>query len=342
MAGATTIKDIARIAQLDISTVSRALNGSNRVNAATRERVAAVAARLGYHKNEIAQSLVTRSSRIIGLIVPDISNPFFAEVTKGVGSVGGHNGYDIILCDSNWDAEREREQIKVLRRKRVAGIIIHFAQEVQPAYARELLSMDLPLVEMGNCSPHDGFYHVSIDNVVAAHAATAYLVSLGHRRIAHVTGDMSGMQRNYRILLDRISGYRQALEEAGIPFDEKLVINTLPGVQDAYMNIAPFLRQDRSVTALFAASDVMALGAYRAIYEAGLRIPEDISVVGFDNIEVAGILRPALTTFEQPRFDLGQAAGDMLVRLINEDAPKAPGLLLRSRGLIVRESCAQR
>ncbi len=335
-----TIKDIARLAGLDISTVSRALNESTRVTDATRKRVKEMAEKLGYHKNEIARSLVTRKTKIIGLIVPDISNPFFAEVTKGVELAGSRSGYNIILCDSNWDGERAKEHLRILRGKQADGIILCFIQDFPDPGARELKASGTPWVEIGSSSATDDSFRVSIDNEKGAFAATAYLTSLGHRKIAHVTGDIRHTQKSYWVLIERLTGYRRALREAAIRFDERLVVDTLAGVQSAQQNITKLLRRNPAVTAIFATSDVMALGAYRAAHELGLSIPGDLSVVGFDDIEVASILKPALTTYEQPRSQLGMAATKMLVDLIGGGTPSKRSITLESRGLIIRESCS--
>jgi DNA-binding LacI/PurR family transcriptional regulator len=336
-----TIKDIARAAQLDISTVSRALNDSPRVKESTKRRIRSIARGLGYHANEIARSLVTRRTKVIGLVVSDIGNPFFSEVTKGVESEARRHGYSLILCSSDWNKTREREHVSMLRSRRVDGLIIHPSEELSGDAPRDLAGGELPTVFLANAVEDAGAHYVSVDNVQGAFEATSYLVSLGHRRIAHATGDLRRTQKRYRILTDRFKGYRAALAHAEIPFHDDLVVCSLPGIENARRSIRAFLRRQPAVTAFFASSDQIALGAYKAIREAGLRIPEDISVVGFDDIEVASLVSPSLTTFEQPKFQLGQQAVQILVRLMAGQKVARKACILRSQGMIIRESCRE-
>lgn len=335
-----TLKDIARIAQLDVSTVSRALNDSARVTESTKRRVRQIAQQVGYRTNEVARSLVTRKTRIIGLVVSDIANPFFAEVAKGVEYEGMQKGYSIILCNSDWNLGREQEHLQVLKSRQVDGLIVHPSRELSESALRQFEEDGIPVVFLGNNFRGGNPYFVSVDNVRGAFQATSYLISLGHRNILHVTGDDHNAKQGNRIAMDRMSGYRLALERAGLPFQERLLIDALPGYEGAYRSALHFLRQSSDPTAIFAMSDMTAMGVYKAVGELGLHIPRDISVVGFDNIDVASILNPGLTTYDQPRFLLGKLAVAILVRIIHGRPPKKRDFIVRSKGMILRGSCA--
>ncbi len=294
------------------------MNDSPRVEEATRKRVRRIAEHVGYHKNEIARSLVTRRTKIIGLVVPDISNPFFAEVTKGV-ELPEPAGYNTILCDSSWDVHREQEHLRILRGQRVGGSS-STSPGTSPQSRPGAEVTETPLVEIRSSGARDALHRVSIDNVRGAQETTAYLTSLGHRRIAHVTGDIRRTQARYSVLLERLEGYRRALEKA-IRYDESLVIDTGSGVQLAHQSVLRFLRANPAVTALFAASDVMALGAYRAAHELGLRIPQDLSVARLRRCR--GGVHPSAGAdhLRAAPAPAGEAATEMLVRLMNGHPP---------------------
>ena len=337
-----TIKDIAKYVNLDVSTISRALNESSKVKESTKKHIKRVAKQLGYQKNDIARGLVTKKTNTIGLLISDISNPFFAELAKGVEYEANKNSYSVILCNSNWDPKKERDSIDVLKRKRVDGLLIHASMGLIGIYKKEYKDDKIPEVFLGNFFDHkdyDEFYYVSIDNIKAAHETTSYLISLGHRKIAHITGNITKDNKGYNILIDRLNGYKLALEEAGIKYNNDLILETSPGISSSCNITKEFIKEHKYVTAIFASCDIMALGVYKAIFDLGLKIPLDISVAGFDDIEISSLLNPKLTTYEQPKFVMGSTATKILLDLINGNKPEKKGLILKSNGLIKRESC---
>jgi LacI family transcriptional regulator len=323
-----------------VSTISRALNDSPRVEESTKTRVKDIARKLGYQKNDIARSLVTKQSRVIGLIVSAINNPFFAEIAMGAEKEAMRRGYSTILCNSGWDAEREREYLRVLKSRQVDGIIVHLSEELSARSLQEFQEGSTPVVFIGNAFDTGDPYFVSIDNFKGAVEATAYLVSLGHRNIAHITGDTRNTQKGYRIMMDRLEGYRAALKQAGIRYRESLVVESFHTVESVREEFREMLRRRPEVTAVFAMSDIMAMGVYKAVHDLGLSIPHDVSVVGFDDIVMASVLQPGLTTYEQPKFQQGKLAVTILSRILGGCPPKKRDFIVKSRGLIVRESCA--
>jgi LacI family transcriptional regulator len=331
-----TIKDVARESGVNVSTVSRALNGEYGVHSETREMVAAVARRLGYRPNRVARGLVTGRSHTLGLVVSDIRNHFFAEVARGAEDAACRAGHDLILCNSDLDPEKQMRYVQSLLEKRVDGILMNSVSVLSRTQQEQLAAMGAAIVLLNRSAPRGAFSTVCADNRGGGKLAAEYLLSLGHRRIAHLTGP-----RHHGNMTDRARGFMRALAAAPRPV-EPVVLYGRNDLTGGYEMGRELLALHPEVTAVFAASDTVAFGAIRAFTEAGRRIPDDLSVIGFDDIELASIVNPPLTTIYQPKYEIGEAAVEILLRLADRKKPHAPEHRVFGVRLVERQSCKPR
>src|SRR5258708_6702315 len=330
-----TIKDVARESGVNISTVSRALNHSYGVNEQTREHVAAVAARLNYRPNRVARGLVTGRSHSLGLILSDIRNPFFAEVARGAEDAPRAGNCDLVLCNSDLDADKQMHYVQSLLEKRIDGILMNSVSALSREQQAQLTASDVPIVLLTRPASNHVFSTVCANNEAGGAMAAQYLLDLGHRKIAHLTGP-----KQHGNLSDRTRGFVRTLRGA------KNAIH--PIVRYGKFNFAggaeltrKLLDAHPDITAIFAANDVMAFGVVKTALERGLRIPEDLSLIGFDNIEFSGIVHPPLTTIHQPKYEMGHAAVEILLRLAANKDKQIPEHRLLGVELIERQSCRE-
>lgn len=311
-----SIKDIARIANVSHSTVSRALRNSPRVKRETIERIRRIAEESGYRASAVARSLATRRTRMIGVVVTSITDPFAAAVVRGIEEVAGDHGYAVLLANSNADPEREMRVVHSIEERRVDGIIVT-ASRVGALHVPMLSWMKIPIVLLNNQHPSEFVHSVMIENTAASRNATRYLIELGHRRIAYL-GDRNGRHSD----TERFGGYREALDAAEIPFAPELVVHG-DGTPEGGMNaMARLLALAARPTAVFCYDDMTALGAMRQIRAYGLSVPQDISVVGFDDLPVAQYIEPPLTTVRQPMPDMGRMAMTAMLDLLAGSSAK--------------------
>jgi LacI family transcriptional regulator len=330
---AVTIKDVARESGVNVSTVSRALNGEYGVHAETREMVAAIAQRLGYRPNRVARGLVTGRSHTLALMVSDIRNHFFAEVARGAEDAAYRAGYDLILCNSDLDPEKQMRYVQSLIEKRVDGILMNSVAVLSRKQQEQLAATGVAIVLLNRAAPRAAFSTIRSDNEGGGVLAAQYLFKLGHRRIAHLTGP-----RHHGNMTDRVKGFAHALGAASKPV-EPIVLYGKNNLAGGYELARQLLKRHPDVTAIFASSDTMAFGAIRALLECGRQIPDDVSVIGFDDIELAGLVHPALTTIHQPKYELGVAAVDALLRQsANKQQPEPEHRVFEVK-LIERQSC---
>jgi len=327
-----SIKDIAKAAGVSHPTVSRALANSPLVSPETAQRIRRLAEEMGYAPSAIARGLVTKRTHTIGLVVTTIADPFIAEVVSGVEEVALNRGYSVFLANSNAVPEREMTVVRTLRERRVDGIIV-LASRVGGLYMPLLEQSRVPIVLINNQHQGPYVYSVSIDSVTGAVEATKHLIKLGHRRIAYI-GDRYGVQSD----VDRLAGYKRALGEAGIEFDSSLVFygdGKASGVGEAARQL---LSLNPLPSAVFCYNDMTALGLLQLIKQAGKRVPQDISVVGFDDIFLASYTDPPLTTIAQPKHEMGRRAMEMLLALISKEQ-SVTNITVQGR-LVVRQSAA--
>jgi LacI family transcriptional regulator len=327
-----TARDVARRAGVSTSTVSHVLNGTRVVSAELRERVLAAARELHYEPNAVARSLKIKRSNALGLIISDIGNPFFTAVVRGVEDVANARGYTLILGNTDEDPAKEEAYLRALTARRVDGLILAPAGEPNE-YLGRLVRTGFPLVFLDREIPGLPIPSVLLDSIVAAHVAVRHLVRLGHTRIAMVAG-----RGRISSTMDRIDGYRQALAEAGIPFDASLLVSGGSRTEEARAAMLRLLDLDPRPSAVFVANNLMTIGAVDAIQGRGLEIPRDVALVGFDDFSWAGVFRPRLTTIAQPTYELGRTAAELLVHRLSGELDGPMRVVLRGQ-LIIRESC---
>lgn len=327
-----SIKDVARVAGVSHSTVSRALAGSPLIPEKTRRRIERVAQKLGYTPNAIARGLVTQHTRAVGVIVTSIADPFVAEIVHGIEQVAGDKGYRVVLGMSHNDPDREVNAVKALREWRVDAVIVA-SSRVGALYQPLLKDIGAPIVLINNQNQQKSrmIHSVIVDDVRGGELATQHLLALGHRVIGHVRGPAG-----YRAAQNRLAGYRRALHRAGMAYDRALVCQG-DGRVSGGGQIVQLLEHRPLPTAVFCYNDMTAIGALRALKQRGVRVPQDISLVGFDNIVFATYVDPSLTTIAQPMFEMGQAAMHMALRLMHDPRATVEDIVIQGT-LIVRES----
>jgi LacI family transcriptional regulator len=328
-----TIKDVAAHAGVSVATVSAVINSNKYVSPDLTQRVHASIRALGYERNSLAQGLKKQTSQTIGLIISDITNPFFTSVVRGVEDVANARGYSLILGNTDEDVKKEMGYIHLLESKRVDGLIISATQN-NHAFLRSWPVHRLPLVSIDRLPDDVNIDAVLVDNVAGAREAVEHLIALGHERIGIVTG-LAGITTTE----ERLIGYRQALAAHGIPLDPALIAegnSRIDGGESATLQLLS--RETTRPTALFVTSGLMIIGALQAIAQVGLRCPQDLALVGFDDFAWADVMHPRLTTVCQPTYEIGQKAAQLLFdRLEKRDA--VPQVLRLQPRLIIRESC---
>ena len=297
-----TIKDIAKIAGVSPAVVSLVANGKNGVSKETKDRVLGLIEKFNYRPNAIAKSLSKQKTKTLGLIVSDITDPFFAEFSRGVEDVAFKNGFSITLCDSDNQEGKEELYIGLLLENQVAGLILTPTTHTvgtRLSYAEKFL----PIVIADRSISGSNILCVASQNYKGAYDATTHLLELGHERIACVT-----LVREWSTSIERIKGYRQALIDNSLEVDENLILFSNGKLDGGRSCTEKLLSITNPPTAVFATSDIVAFGAIEAIMDKGLSVPEDISVVGFDNIQFSEYFRVPLTTVDQPKYEMGVTA----------------------------------
>jgi DNA-binding LacI/PurR family transcriptional regulator len=323
-----SIKDIAKVAGVSPSTVSRALSDHPRISLETKERIRRLATEMDYSPSAVARSLVTQRTSIIGLAVAWVSDPFLAQVVRGIEDTALEHGYTVILSSFYGEPDREKEVLSTFRERRVDGIIVE--SSCFDTYPRSLLSQfGLPIVLINR---PEYIYSVSTDNLHGGRLATEYLLDLGHSRIGYIAAE-----RGRRTNSDRLEAYKEALQRRGIAFDPDLVVHGDGYVRGGKETMSRLLALPSPPTAVFCYNDLTAIGAALAVREAGLRVPDDISLVGFDDIELAPYSHPPLTTVRQPVYELGHRAMEIVLALM-ADGQEATSVMLKGE-LVVRQSC---
>lgn len=331
-----TIKDVAKAAGVAIGTVSAAINDTGVVSEKLTRRVWEAVEQVGYTPHAIARSLRHGKSQVIGLIISDLSNPFFTSLAKVVEAKARAAGYFVIVMNSDEDSEKELTLLKLLREQRVAGILLA-PTGYDEAYREKLARIvAVPIVLVDRHLPHVPFDTVVVENESAARAVTSYLVRLGHRRIAILNG-----RPHISTTEDRLRGYRGALVAAGIEPDPALEFAADSRTETAYEVVQRALMVASHATAFFAANNLMLLGAIEAVLDMGFRCPEQISLAGIDDFAWASAIRPQLTTVAQPIEELGTRAVELLMGRINANLNenRAQSTVTLEGRLVIRDSC---
>jgi DNA-binding LacI/PurR family transcriptional regulator len=333
-----TIKDIAKRAGVAHSTVSRALRGSPLIAADTAARIQQLAAEMGYRPSAAARSLKTSRSQVLGVVVSSLDDPFFSEILRGIDDCAQESEYSLFVAASQHDPERERKIVQALVEHRADGVIICSAP-FSARQARLLLDYGRPIVVVNNQSVEDYRYSIFHDDLDGSRQLTRYLIGLGHRRIAYLGNACSG-----RTTLDRLSGYQQELACAGLTVPPGYVHQAPGGGPAAGLEaLEHFLALPERPTALVCFNDMMAVGVLQGLGRAGLRVPADCSVTGFDNIVFSAYTCPPLTTFDQPKYSIGAEAARLILDLLRAPAGQVasgPEIRLLQGRLLVRQSTA--
>jgi LacI family transcriptional regulator len=308
-----TMRDVAHHAGVSIKTVSRVVNSEGEISSDTRQRVLKVVEELGYRPNLVARSLVTRRTGIFGLVIPDITNPFFAELTRGVQQVARDAGHSLIICSVDESYDLEVQAVRSLISQSVDGIVMHcsfVSQLTLPVIAKSLPD-SLPVVAINTKDIRGSFSRLETRNYEGARLAMDYLFAHGHTRIG-----MLGPLMLENDTPRRVRGYRDAFAQRGLRADPCWETHVTPTISAGYASARALLTQQPELTALFCYNDLMAIGALRACSELGRRVPDDIAVVGYDDIQLAELVTPALTTVRVEKNALGQRAMHMLLEQI--------------------------
>ena len=327
-----TMRDVAELAGVSLTTVSHVINRTRFVSDDVTGRVLTAMEQLQYRPNELARSLRRGQTNTLGLILPDSANPYFAEIGHAIEATSSELGYNVILCNTHGDETKEEHYVNVLRNKQVDGILFvaagDQAQSIIPTLGEDfpVLLVDRELVGVRTDV-------ISVDNHLGGLLAGRHLLELGHRRIACISGPS-----RVRPSAERISGYTQALEEAGLSFDPDLFRMGDFHPNSGYQATLDLLQLPDPPTAIFTCNDLMAIGVIRAASELGLRVPDDLSLVGFDDIELASYTIPPLTTISQPINQMGAIAAKTLITHIEEDGSPEPTRRLLPVELVVRGS----
>ena len=329
-----TIEYIARMANVSKATVSRVINNkADGVSKETRARVQQLIDDYGYKPNLMARGVATSHTKIIGLVIPDITNPFFPELVKAIEHHASKSGYTIILCNTDSSAKNEQRCISTLIANRVDGVILDTVLQEQMPMPYNFEKYGIPCVLIDRrTKAFDYNAGVFVDNEYAFYIAAELLIKHGNRQIVFIKGpdDLS-------ITRERLEGYRSALKQYGIPFDPTMVVGGQFCYEGGYNAIMQLHEQGIAFTAVLASNDIMAIGAMRALRKLGYSIPEDVEVMGCDNITFSGMVDPTLTTLEQPLYELGSKAAEAVLALIEGRRLAETNIRLEAK-LVKRES----
>ncbi|MBJ2176035.1 LacI family DNA-binding transcriptional regulator [Aureibaculum sp. A20] len=330
-----TIHDIAKALNINSSTVSRALNDSPRVTKKTKEKILKVAQEMGYQRNLLASNLRKNVTNTIGVVVPRISRHFFSSVIQGIEETAYQAGFSVIICQSLEQLEREKNILETLAANRVDGVLISISMETMDyEHLEGLKNRGIPLVFFDRHCNIPGTNNVLIDDFKGGYDATQHLITKGCKNIVHFSGP-----QELEIYKNRFRGYKEALKKNGIPFRDEYLISSRLMEQDGIDNVKKLLDKGVVFDAIFSANDVAAIGAIKCLIENEIKIPDDVAIVGFSNEPISTVINPTLTTINQPGFEMGKAATDLLIKNIkNETGLLREETLIMDSNLIERQS----
>ncbi|MCL1630641.1 catabolite control protein A [Sporolactobacillus sp. CPB3-1] len=321
-----TIYDVAREAGVSMATVSRVVNGNPNVKPTTRKKVSEAIKRLGYRPNAVARGLASKKTTTVGVIIPDISSVYFSELARGIEDIATMYKYNIILCDSDQNKEKEIHLIQTLLGKQVDGIVF-MGGKIDQEHIDEFKQANVSIVLAATVDEQHEIPSVNIDYEQAVFEAISTLIKSGNRRIGFVSGPLEvPINRKYKM-----EGYKRALESHDISFDESLVIQGDYTYESGKEAAAQFLSQEITPTAVFVDSDEMAIGTIHEIQDKGLRVPEDIEVISSENTRLVQMVRPTLTSIAEPTYDIGAVAMRLLTKFMNNEKVESRTVILPHR-----------
>ncbi|WP_096269717.1 catabolite control protein A [Paucisalibacillus globulus] len=326
-----TIYDVAREANVSMATVSRVVNGNPNVKPTTRKKVLATIERLGYRPNAVARGLASKKTTTVGAIIPDISSIFFAELARGIEDIATMYKYNIILSNSDQNKDKELQLINTMLEKQVDGIIF-MGGNISEEHVQQFSTASVPVVLAATYDGTDSIPSVNIDYEEAAYEATNHLISKGNEKVAFIYG-----KEEYTINQLKNQGYLRALKEANLPVVEDYIVSGDYTYESGMENVEKFMSLPDKPTAVFAASDAIALGVIHGAQDLGYRVPEDLEVFGFDNTKLATMVRPTLSTVVQPTYDIGAVAMRLLTKYMNKEEVEEKKVVLPHR-LVERNS----
>lgn len=330
-----TLKNIAIQAGVSVPTVSRVLNGKSkhyRISNETRELILKVAKELNYSPNQLARGLRLKRTNTLGYITPDISNPFFSSIARVVEKYARRQGYSIILCDSEENTDIEEDSIQLLNDRKIDGLIISPVGQATD-HLKEAYNKNIPIVLIDRFFPDLDFPYVTSDNYKGSLEATSYLIDSGHTRIAYIQGLKNTSPNN-----ERIKGFKDAHKNFGIELDESLIVGNSFGEENGYIEMKLLLKRSNKPSAVFAGSNLISLGALKALAEENMKVPDDISMISFDDQPYSKFLATPMTTVSQPSSQIGQLATKILIDIIETNKQFEPKGILLPTTLIKRDS----
>lgn len=330
-----TIYDVAREAGVSMATVSRVVNGNSNVKPATRKKVLQVIEELGYRPNAVARGLASKKTKTVGVVIPDISNAFYSEVTRGIEDIATMYRYNIILCNSDLQQERETQLIETLLEKQVDGLLF-LGGTVREEQRRIYQHTNVPVVLVATEADDDALPAVGIDQQQATYDATMHFIEKGLKQIALIGGPLTDLVKGY----PRYLGYRQALEDNQLEFDERLIRIGDYRYESGYQAMSTLLGLNELPEAVVVLSDEMAVGALHAILDTGRKVPDDIEVMGYNNIPIAAQIRPLLSTVDVPMYDLGAVAMRLLTKYMHGEDVQTSQVIL-PHALKLRDSTTE-
>ncbi len=335
-----TIYDVAREAGVSMATVSRVVNNNPNVKPQTRKKVFEAIERLGYRPNAVARGLASKKTTTVGVVIPDISNSIFSEVARGIEDIANMYHYNIILCNADKKKEKEIRVINTLLEKQVDGLLF-MGGTVTEEHVQAFKTASVPVVLCATADEQRLIPSVDIDHEKAAYDAVSLLLSQGHRDIAMISGHLQDPANGYA----RYQGYKKAMEDGGVELREEYVRVGNYRYESGMDVTKHFIELENRPTAIFAATDEMAIGAIHTLQDSGLKVPDDMSVISVDNIRMASMVRPQLTTVAMPMYDIGAVAMRLLTKLMNKetkDAAEQSQQVVLPHEVIHRNSVAHR
>lgn len=324
-----TIQEVAKMAGVSVATVSRVLNRSEAVSGATRDKVQAVIDQMGYQPNLLGRNLRRSETRMILVLLQNMSNSFYSKVVKGMEDVAHDNGYNVLICNTNTDKSLENVYLDFLKNKLVDGVI--FTSPAMEKEAFNELARRYPVVLCNEYKKGVEAPVITIDNEAAGYEAAKHLIKLGHKKIGMITVQTVGSS------IARVNGYKRALREEGLDIREEYIVNQTYSYRGGMRGIKQLFGQDDPPTAVFCISDIIAVGAIKELRKQGLSVPRDVAIVGFDNNSIAPMYEPSITTIAQPRYDIGKKTMEIMLQRIRGTGGN-PSITTMEHELIIRDS----
>jgi len=329
-----TIKDVAKMAGVSISTVSRVINNSKPVSSEVKKKVLDTINELGYKPNEIARTLVTKKSFLIGVIVTDLGDSYIAEMVRGIEEVGKMYDYDILLCSTYGDKDAEVKNMQLLNRKQVEGIVL-ISNSLNDEIKEQMKEYKIPFVYLNRYYYEDKYPTVTIDDLEASYEMTNYLIKLGHRDIAYV----SNKQKEHSLESYKLDGYKRAISE-NEECTENIYFTEGRTIEDGYEIARDIIDYNKNITAVFCAYDELAIGVMNYLYDNNIKVPDQISIAGFGDTKIASIFRPRLTTIKEPYYDIGAVAIRRIIKELKGEKLDMNNIVLPFQ-IQKRDSCAK-